>query len=312
VIDSILRRCSLGRRDDRQDRTLRYPQLGDRGNAVDAILISARQGMVDVDDAVRHLAEHTKLSWSVGFPIVTSRFRFPILGFIHVTARQVEYRATIEKIIPFDPTHYDDPALKPETWRREWKASFSEGRAHPFRNELIMTRIDPFSCETTSFRKYGGGSVTIAPMGFTRVLEPDPEATGVANHESSPPESESYDSLLMRRRPVAERHIEQIVLHHLEDIEPGLTLVGQQLTTSVGRLDLLCKDASGTYVVLEIKRTQGTDQVVGQILRYMGWVMETKGPARRIIIVQSSDPRLSSAIRAATNIQIKEFRMVFE
>jgi Endonuclease NucS len=279
---------------------------------VDAILISARQGMVEVDDAVRHLAEHTKLSWSVGFPIVTNRLHFPILCFIHVTARQVEYRATIECIIPFDPTHYDDPALKPETWRRDWKASVSEGRAHPFRNELIMTRIDPYSCETTSLRKYGGGLVTNAPQGFIRVLEPDPDAPGDANHESSPSESESYDSLLMRRRRVAERHIEQVILHHLEEIEPGLTLVGRQLTTPVGRLDLLCKDAAGTYVVLEIKRAQGTDRVVGQILRYMGWVIETKGPARGIIIVQSSDPRLSSAIQAATNIQIKEFRMVFE
>ena len=72
-------------------------------------------------------------------------------------------------------------------------------------------------------------------------------------------------------------------------------------------------DATGTYVVVEIKKAQGTDQVLGQVLRYMGWVKEAKGAdkVRGIIIVQSKDRRLSYAVKAATNVEIREYGMVF-
>jgi Holliday junction resolvase-like predicted endonuclease len=229
----------------------------------------------------------------------------PILGFIHITGGQVEYRATIKKIIPFDPSHYDDPTLKPEPWRLRWQTSVTEGRAHAWKNDLVMTRIDPFSFKTTSFMKYGGGSVRVPPMGFIRVIPPDPESPALEPGSPAP--------VLLQRQAVAERHIEQVVVQYLGEIEPGLTLVGRQIPTPAGRLDLLCKDAAGTYVVVEIKRDQGTDRVVGQILRYMGWVKESKGTeVRGIIVVQSRDPALSYAIQATTNVQIKEFRMVFD
>jgi restriction system protein len=149
-------------------------------------------------------------------------------------------------------------------------------------------------------------------MGYIRVLTPDPESPAL-NREPPALEPGSSAPVLVRRPVVAERHIESIVVQYLQAIEPGLTLVGQQIATPAGRLDLLCKDAAGTYVVVEIKRDQGTDQVVGQILRYMGWVKENKGTeVRGIIVVQGRDPRLSYAIQATTNIQIKEFRMVFD
>jgi len=63
-------------------------------------------------------------------------------------------------------------------------------------------------------------------------------------------------------------------VQQLDEIEPGLSLVSRQLSTPAGRLDLFCRDVHGNYVVVELKKTQGTDQVVGQILRYMGWVRE--------------------------------------
>src|ERR1700735_4726255 len=104
---------------------------------MDAILISARRNMVDVDDARRHLADHKELWWTVGFPIVKSRFSFPIFGFIHITGGQVEYRTTINDIVPFLRTHYYDPAIKPESWRLEWQASVSERREHRWKNNLV-------------------------------------------------------------------------------------------------------------------------------------------------------------------------------
>lgn len=270
--------------------------------AMDAILFSARQDMVNVDDAVRHLADHSKLYWEMPVPIIAKQFKFPMLGFIHITGGQVEYQVTIAKIIPHSPAHYEDRDLahrvKPPPWISAWEQNLPEAR-HNWKSALVITKIDPFSIETTALKKYDGSPVKRAPMGFIRILPPNPE--------------DATASWLPPRSVVPEKHLEAVVLHNLGKIEPGLTLVEQQVATPAGRLDLLCKDATGKYVVLELKKSRGTDQVVGQILRYMGWVIENKGTdkVRGIIIVQRKDRRLTYAIKATSNIQIKEFGITF-
>src|ERR1019366_4615950 len=50
---------------------------------------------------------------------------------------------------------------------------------------------------------------------------------------------------------------------------------GHQLSTPVGRLDLLAQDLdSGELVVIELMRGRTSDQVVGQAARYMGWIRQ--------------------------------------
>jgi RecB family endonuclease NucS len=117
-----------------------------------------------------------------------------------------------------------------------------------------------------------------------------------------------------QRPRLAERNLEDFVILQLEEIEPGLKLIKRQLSTSAGRLDILCQDRFGWYVVVELKREQGTDQVVGQILRYIGWVQEnySTDKVRGIIIVGKKNNVMSYALKAAPNIQVKEFRLTIE
>src|SRR5262249_24835559 len=107
-------------------------------------------------------------------------------------------------------------------------------------------------------------------------------------------------------------NFEDFIIEQLDAIEPGLRLVNRQLSTPAGRLDLLCKDTEGNYVVVELKRMQGTDQVVGQILRYMGWLKETHHTekVRGIIIVGRKDQTLSYAVSGASNVTVKEFKIL--
>jgi len=48
---------------------------------------------------------------------------------------------------------------------------------------------------------------------------------------------------------------------------------GNQFPTSVGRIDILAvHKTQPRLLVIELKRNQGNDQTVGQVLRYMGWL----------------------------------------
>lgn len=102
-----------------------------------------------------------------------------------------------------------------------------------------------------------------------------------------------------------------------EQIEKGLVLVenGEEYDThEVGRIDLLLKDNSGAYVVVELKRRRTGDQVVGQILRYIGWVKDNLSPnVRGIIIVGEPYERLDYALKPIEGfIQLKYYRVKFE
>ncbi len=87
-----------------------------------------------------------------------------------------------------------------------------------------------------------------------------------------------------------EKMIEDFYAKCLEKLEPGLKLMkdGRQLSTPIGRIDLLCKSKGGDIVVVEIKSNEADDAVFGQILRYIGWVyrnlLESKGSVRGIIV----------------------------
>lgn len=78
--------------------------------------------------------------------------------------------------------------------------------------------------------------------------------------------------------------------------------VAQEYYTPVGRIDLLAKERStGDWVVIELKRGRSSDVVVGQLLRYLGWVQEHLAGAnslvKGVIIAGDSDERLRYALK---------------
>lgn len=77
---------------------------------------------------------------------------------------------------------------------------------------------------------------------------------------------------------VLESGIEEAVKANLSQLKLNLAEEGIQqqcsLGIGVGRTDLICRDKEGNYVVLELKAVHSSDIVVGQILRYMGFIRE--------------------------------------
>lgn len=74
-----------------------------------------------------------------------------------------------------------------------------------------------------------------------------------------------------------EKEIEEYYEKNLKEINPDLQIVkvpyGRQYATPIGPIDILCQHKkTKEYFVLEFKRSQVSDDTIGQILRYMGWV----------------------------------------
>jgi RecB family endonuclease NucS len=109
-----------------------------------------------------------------------------------------------------------------------------------------------------------------------------------------------------------ERDIEDHLIHHLEAIERGLTLVGRQVIIDVGRIDILAQDAKGRRVVIEVKVGEAKDSAVGQIARYLGWYARADGqPARGILIAAEFPEGVRFAATAIPNLQLVAYRVQF-
>jgi len=94
----------------------------------------------------------------------------------------------------------------------------------------------------------------------------------------------------------------------------GLSVIGEEYNTKeIGRIDLLLKDEKGEYVIVETKKGRSSDKVIGQILRYMGWVQKNLGgPVKGIVIVAEPDSRLEYSLIPIQNVKIKYYRVKFE
>jgi len=65
-----------------------------------------------------------------------------------------------------------------------------------------------------------------------------------------------------------ERHLQQLLAEHPSSLGEGLSLVRREYPTAIGPVDLLCRDAEGTSVAVEVKR-RGEIDGVEQLTRYL-------------------------------------------
>lgn len=124
-----------------------------------------------------------------------------------------------------------------------------------------------------------------------------------------------------------EKHLEDFLVHNWATTELGQKydiyrdddgqLVGQQFKTDTGPLDILAisKDRKELLVV-ELKKGRVSDVVVGQILRYMGFVQEElAGPDQTVkgaIISLENDLRIRRALRMTPGISFYNYQISFK
>ena len=123
-----------------------------------------------------------------------------------------------------------------------------------------------------------------------------------------------------------EKHLEDFLVQNWNQTELGKIydiyeedgeLVGQQYPSDTGPIDILAvsKDKK-TLLVVELKKGRVSDNVVGQIQRYMGYVKEELAEPnqeiRGIIIALEDDIRIRRALSVTTNIEFYRYQVSFK
>jgi endonuclease len=89
-----------------------------------------------------------------------------------------------------------------------------------------------------------------------------------------------------------EAHLQELLAANCAAIAPGLRLVRREYPTDIGPVDLLCRDASGQTVAIEIKR-RGEIDGVEQLARYLEFLERDPmlRPVRGVFVAQQIKPQ---------------------
>jgi len=123
-----------------------------------------------------------------------------------------------------------------------------------------------------------------------------------------------------------EKHLEDFLFANWKQTELGRDYdiyedsgepIGRQFPTDTGYIDILAisKDKKELLVV-ELKKGRASDNVVGQIQRYMGYVLEELAEEHQtvtgIIIALEDDNRIKRALAVAQNIEFYRYQVNFK
>lgn len=89
-----------------------------------------------------------------------------------------------------------------------------------------------------------------------------------------------------------ERHLQVLLAEHPATLARGLTLVRREYPTAIGPVDLMCRDADGVSVAVEVKR-RGDIDGVEQLTRYLDLLNRDPllAPVRGIFAAQEIKPQ---------------------
>jgi RecB family endonuclease NucS len=89
-----------------------------------------------------------------------------------------------------------------------------------------------------------------------------------------------------------EKHLQELLAAACHELEAGMVLVRREHRTEIGPVDLLCRDAEGRAVAVEIKRQGGIDGVE-QLARYVEFMERDPAlrPVRGMFVAQVIKPQ---------------------
>lgn len=177
------------------------------------------------------------------------------------------------------------------------------------------------SSMSESLRRSAGSALTVVDLSrhadeLAGLIDGRPSEPGIV---STDPEIEDVTAFAM------ERHLEDFLAANWANIELGREydlwmedgeVVGRQYPSDTGPMDLLAisKDRQRILVV-ELKRGRASDVVVGQLLRYMGYVKDVLAEPDQLVegavVAYEDDQRLRRALQVVPGIRCYLYKVQF-
>jgi len=146
-----------------------------------------------------------------------------------------------------------------------------------------------------------------------------------------PPSKEEEKEFVGSAEFILEKYLEDFIVTNFDSIFKGHFKLfidpegnkGQQYPVIgsaglIGRIDILAVEpGTNSFLVIELKKGRESDQVVGQILRYMGWVEQNLcaggEKVKGLIIAQDVDEKLFYALRMVQDrVKVKRYHIDFK
>ena len=135
----------------------------------------------------------------------------------------------------------------------------------------------------------------------------------------------SEDNDLEKQNFYLEKYLENFLFTNWESTELGKRYeiivengepVSLQYKTDIGSIDLLVKDkTSGDYLIIELKISQTSDDTIGQVTRYMGWVKKNLAGNKKVkglIIAESFDEKIRYSFEMVKDIEFMSYNIQFK
>ena len=180
---------------------------------------------------------------------------------------------------------------------------------------VVLLRISPFTLPGI-----------LPPRNFSRITKHAIEIESYISGNSAPTLTSSDETVEDPSVFALEKHLEEFLVKNWMNTELGKRydiyqedgeLVGQQYPSDTGPIDILAisKDKKELLVV-ELKKGRASDSVVGQIQRYMGYVLEELAEdnqsVKGVIIALEDDLKIKRALSVANNIEFFRYQLSFK
>jgi hypothetical protein len=157
-------------------------------------------------------------------------------------------------------------------------------------------------------------------------LGDDEDEEDVDQHTIPLPETPTAPTSTKTTRFALERHLHDYMFDNWDMLDlaqdwdiytrDGEPEAGYEFRTPIGRIDLLAKHKrEPRWLVIELKREKSSDAVVGQVLRYMGWLqkhlVEIGETVEGLVVATEGDPQLHYALEVVPSVSFKSYEVEF-
>ena len=155
-------------------------------------------------------------------------------------------------------------------------------------------------------------------------VEDSEEIIPIENQTNVNLDTKSSHDLTPKSSFLLEKHLEDYIIKNWINIELNKDYdihvennkLCTQYQTGSGPLDILAiKKDKSEFLVIELKKGRASDQVMGQIQRYMGYIKNNLAKDKNVkglIIALEDDKNLRDALSVAPNIQFMKYEVSFK